>query len=206
MRPLAGRNSAGLGWPEKEQDAFIRMQFDAQTRHYRESFPNATYSLIRVDGEPAGRLIVNRADNAIVIVDITLAPKFRRIGIGGGLVRRLLDEADADRLRVRCHVLKNSDARRFWERAGFVAQADDGMYAAMERAPRPRHSDRGGAVRPCSSQHGPGCGVHLDSACVSTPSTGASSGGRRSRRRCGGKDRTSLPGWIGRPVLVVNTR
>jgi GNAT superfamily N-acetyltransferase len=126
---------AGLGWSEKEQDAFIRMQFDAQTRHYRESFPNATYSVICVDGEQAGRLIVNRADDAILIVDITLAPKFRHIGIGGALVRRLLDEADAGRLRVRCHVLKNSDARRFWERAGFVAQADDGVYVAMERAP-----------------------------------------------------------------------
>src|SRR5580693_7112036 len=75
---------AGLGWSEKEQDAFIRMQFDAQTRHYRGSFPNATYSVICVAGEQAGRLIVHRADNAIVIVDITLAPKFRRVGIGGG--------------------------------------------------------------------------------------------------------------------------
>jgi GNAT superfamily N-acetyltransferase len=127
---------AGLGWSEKEQDDFIRMQFDAQTRHYRESFPDATYSVVCVAGERAGRLIVNRADNAIVIVDITLAPKFRRIGIGGSLVRRLLDEADTDRLRVRCHVLKNSDARRFWERAGFVARAEDGVYVAMERAPQ----------------------------------------------------------------------
>jgi hypothetical protein len=84
---------AGLGWSEKEQDAFIRMQFDAQTRHYRRTFPHAAYSVIRVDGERAGRLIVNRADDEIVIVDITLTPEFRRIGVGGGLVRRLLPEA-----------------------------------------------------------------------------------------------------------------
>jgi GNAT superfamily N-acetyltransferase len=89
-----------------------------------------------VDGERAGRLIVNRADNEIVIVDITLTPKFRRIGVGRGLVRRLLDEADARRVRIRCHVLQRSNARRFWERAGFVAQGGDGVYVAMERAPQ----------------------------------------------------------------------
>jgi GNAT superfamily N-acetyltransferase len=88
-----------------------------------------------VDGERAGRLIVNRADNEIVIVDITLTPKFRRIGIGRGLVQRLL-EADARRVRIRCHVLQHSNARRFWERAGFVAQGGGGVYVAMERAPQ----------------------------------------------------------------------
>ena len=125
----------GLGWSEKEQDAFIRMQFDAQTRHYRQAFPNAAYSVICVDGERAGRLIANRTDDETVIVDIALIPDFRRIGAGGGLVRRLLDEADAGHLRVRCHVLQDSDARRFWKRAGFVAQGGDGMYVAMDRAP-----------------------------------------------------------------------
>jgi hypothetical protein len=43
----------GLGWPGHHHDAFIRMQFDAQTRHYRDSFPDAAYSVICVDGEPA---------------------------------------------------------------------------------------------------------------------------------------------------------
>ena len=130
----------GLGWSGKQQDAFIRMQFDAQTRHYRESFPDATYSVICVDGERAGRLIVNHADDQILIVDIALLPEFRRIGIGGGLVRRLLDQADAGHLPVRCHVLHDSTARRFWERAGFSVQGRDGVYLAMERAPQARPS------------------------------------------------------------------
>ena len=126
----------GLGWPAKQQDAFIRMQFGAQTRHYRESFPDATYSVICVDGEPAGRLIVNHADDQILIIDIALLPEFRRTGIGRALVRRLLDQADAGHLPVRCHVLRGSTARRFWEHAGFDAQGRDGVYLAMERAPQ----------------------------------------------------------------------
>ena len=128
----------GLGWSEEQQDAFIRMQFDAQTRHYRESFPDATYSVICVDGEPAGRLIVNHSDDQILIVDIALLPEFRRIGVGGRLVRRLLEQADAGHLPVRCHVLHDSAARRFWEHAGFAAQGRDEVYVAMERAPQAR--------------------------------------------------------------------
>jgi GNAT superfamily N-acetyltransferase len=127
---------AAAGWSEKETDTFIGMQFDAQTRHYRQAFPNATYSVICVDGERAERLIVNRADNEIVIVDITLTPQSRRTGVGSGLVRRLLNEADAGRLPVRCHVLQASSARRLWERAGLIAHGSDGVYVAMERAPQ----------------------------------------------------------------------
>lgn len=85
---------AGLGWSAAQQDAFIRMQFDAQTRHYRASFPDACYSVIWVGGERAGRLIVNRSDDEIRIVDIALLPEFRGAGVGGWLVRRLLDQAD----------------------------------------------------------------------------------------------------------------
>jgi GNAT superfamily N-acetyltransferase len=130
----------GLGWSEQQQDAFIRMQFDAQTRHYRESFPDAACSVICVDGERAGRLIVNRAADQIIIVDIALLPRFRRIGVGARLVRRLADQADASRLRLRCHVRQDSTARQFWEHAGFVAQSRDGAYVAMERAPQGQSS------------------------------------------------------------------
>ncbi len=91
-----------------------------------------------MDGERAGRLIVNRAGDQIIIVDIALLPEFRRIGVGSGLVRRLLEQADAGHLRVRCHVLHDSTARRFWEHAGFAAQGRDGVYVAMERASQTR--------------------------------------------------------------------
>jgi GNAT superfamily N-acetyltransferase len=129
---------AGLGWSQTEEDAFIGMQFRAQSSHFASAFPTAAYSVICVDGERAGRLIADRPGHEIIIVDITVAPEFRGLGIGGGVVRRLLDEADADCLPVRCHVLRGSAARRFWERAGFVARDDDGVYVAMERDGRNR--------------------------------------------------------------------
>jgi ribosomal protein S18 acetylase RimI-like enzyme len=124
---------SGLGWPEAQLDAFIRMQFDAQARHYGAAFPDAAHSVIAVCGEPAGRLIVDRSDGEIRIVDIALLPEYRRAGIGTGLVRDLLDEADQRGLPVRCHVAVGNDAVGFWERLGLVAGHHDDVYIAMER-------------------------------------------------------------------------
>jgi len=110
------------------------MQLDAQTRHYRSVHPTAAHSVITVGGEPAGRLIVDRSDREIRIVELALLPPFRRAGVGSELVRPLLEEADAAGLPVRCHVEQSNDARRFWERLGLVAVGLDGAHMAMERA------------------------------------------------------------------------
>lgn len=124
---------SGLGWPQANVDAFIRMQFDAQARHYGAVFPEAGYSVITVSGEPAGRLIVDRSDSEIRIVDIALLPQFRGAGVGTAIVRELLEEADECGLPVRCHVAVGNDARRFWERLGLRAGGHHDAYIAMER-------------------------------------------------------------------------
>ena len=63
-----------LGWSESELSAFICMQFDAQTLHFTRVFPGADNLLVLVDDEPAGRLLVDRSDTQICIVDIALSP------------------------------------------------------------------------------------------------------------------------------------
>jgi ribosomal protein S18 acetylase RimI-like enzyme len=122
-----------LDWSEAQADAFIRMQFDAQTRHYRAHYPQASHVVIAVGGEPAGRLIVDRSTKEIRIVDLALLSEFRRAGVGSWLVRLLFEEADAKGLPVRCHVEQSNDARRFWEQLGLVARGLDGVHVAMER-------------------------------------------------------------------------
>ena len=90
------------------------MQFSAQTRHYRGSFPDATYSVICVDGEPAGRLIVSRSDDEMVVVDLALVPGFRRIGIGVARpqVQRPFDAGPGLRQRhCVCHIDRHRGAQ-----------------------------------------------------------------------------------------------
>ena len=116
-------------------EAFVRMQFEAQSRHYKASYPSAEHSVVLVDGKPAGQLVVDRSGAEILVVDIALLPRFRNAGVGSALVAGLLDEADEAGLPVRCHVWQADDgARRFWERHGLVAQGVGGAHVAMVRA------------------------------------------------------------------------
>jgi GNAT superfamily N-acetyltransferase len=124
---------AVLGWTPEQVDHFVSMQYQAQTRHYRQQYPGAAFSIITAAGESAGRLIVARSEQDILIVDIALLPLYRAAGIGGILVRRLLAEADEAGIPLRCHVEQSNPARGFWQHLGLLTTRVDGAHVLMER-------------------------------------------------------------------------
>src|SRR3954447_16209862 len=72
-----------VNWSDEQKDAFLRMQFQAQTAHYRVYYPHAEYYVIQRDQTtPIGRLIIDRASDSMLIVDIALLPEYRGVGIG----------------------------------------------------------------------------------------------------------------------------
>jgi ribosomal protein S18 acetylase RimI-like enzyme len=93
-----------------------RQQFDAQDAWNRGSYRGATF------------------DREIRIVDIALLPEYRGKGIGNGLLRDLLAEADADRESVTIHVERLNPALRLYERLGFAVAEDKGVYLFLEAA------------------------------------------------------------------------
>ncbi len=124
-----------MPWDEKQKDAFLRAQFDAQDRWYHENYTGASFDVVLVDGERAGRLYLNRGDSEIRIVDIALLPEHRGNGIGSALLRDLLAEADAAGKRVTIHVERLNPALRLYERLGFSVAEDKGVYLFLERPP-----------------------------------------------------------------------
>jgi len=121
-----------VDWSADQKAEFVRMQFDAQDAYYREHYEPRTFDVIEVDDEPAGRLYVARWEDEIRIVDIALLPEYRRRGIGTELLRQVLDEGARDGKRVSIHVELNNPARRLYERLGFVAVEERGLYLLME--------------------------------------------------------------------------
>ncbi len=115
-------------------DAFLRMQFDAQSRHYGASYPNACDLIITVSDRPAGRILVDESATEILIIDLALLPEYRGIGVGAKLVRRMFESADANQLAIRCYVGTQSDARAFWDHLGFEELGSTGAHLMMERA------------------------------------------------------------------------
>jgi len=124
-------------WDEGQKDAFLRAQFDAQDAWWRESYKGASFDVVVVDGEPAGRLYVHRGASELRIVDIALLPEHRGSGIGTALLDNLLAEADAAGKSVTIHVERMNPALRLYERLGFALAEDKGVYLFLERPARP---------------------------------------------------------------------
>ncbi len=130
---------AQVGWDEAQKAAFLRMQFDAQARYYREHYAGAQFLVILAEDQPAGRLYVIRWPAEIRIMDIALLPEHRGAGIGTKLLGDLISEAEASGKPLSIHVERfNVRALRLYERLGFEEVADKGVYLLMERSPEAR--------------------------------------------------------------------
>jgi ribosomal protein S18 acetylase RimI-like enzyme len=123
---------AAVPWTEEEKAAFLRMQFAAQHRYYRESYTSSRFDVVLVDGHPAGRLYVARWPGELRIIDIALLPEFRRRGTGTALLRSLLEEGAARGVPVRIHVERQNPALALYERLGFRLLEDRGVHLFLE--------------------------------------------------------------------------
>lgn len=126
---------AVVPWTEAEKVAFLNVQFEAQHKYYQEVFPDAEFSILERDGEPIGRLYLDRREDEHRLIDIALLPEFRGQGLGGELMRGVLDEAASGGKMVRIHVEQNNPAMRLYERLGFEKIEDQGVYWLMEWRP-----------------------------------------------------------------------
>jgi ribosomal protein S18 acetylase RimI-like enzyme len=123
---------ARVPWEPAQQEAFLRMQFDAQLQHYRTHNPEASHDLILRDGVPIGRLYVARREREIRILDITLLPDFRHQGIGTPLIKELMVEAAGAGQPLTIYVESFNPSLRLFERLGFKKIEDDGINRLME--------------------------------------------------------------------------
>jgi ribosomal protein S18 acetylase RimI-like enzyme len=132
-----------FGWSEAQQKTFLGMQYQAQRRSYLAQVPAAEYSIIQVDHVAAGRLIVDRSGDVILLMDISLLPAYRGAGIGTSLMHDLLAEAARAGKPVRLHVEQSNRARHLYERLGFAQTADGEIYDEMTWRPRAELAESG---------------------------------------------------------------
>lgn len=136
MRTLYGTTRAAemalVPWAPEQKLAFLDMQFRAQRLSYLNEYPHAEYYLIELSGQPAGRMIVDRSGKTMLLMDIALLPEFQRRGIGTMLIRALQGEALRSGRALRLHVETFNPALRLYERLGFRAVGEIGIYLEME--------------------------------------------------------------------------
>ena len=123
---------AMVPWTTEQQQAFIRAQFNAQQDHYAKKYPAASHDIILSNDRQVGRLYVARLDQEIRIVDITVIPAERNVGIGSYLIKQLLDEANRTGKVTRIYVEEFNPSLRLFERLGFSISEQHGIHLLME--------------------------------------------------------------------------
>lgn len=118
---------------EASRAAFIVSQFDLQDTHYRSHCPTATFDVIECAGERVGRIYVHRRHDEIRLMEITVAPAFRRRGIARRLLAALIAEGDATGVPIGLHVEPDNHARAWYGRLGFRHHSDGGVYQFLLR-------------------------------------------------------------------------
>jgi RimJ/RimL family protein N-acetyltransferase len=133
---------AQVPWSAQQKEAFLRMQFEAQLLHYRTHNPDATYDIILLKGQPAGRLYVARREKEIRILDITVLPENRNQGLGTPVIRDLMNEAAATGKALTIYVESFNPSLRLFERLGFSKAEEDGVLYLMQWRDRVPQAER----------------------------------------------------------------
>lgn len=123
---------AGVPWTPDQKASFLHMQFEAQHQYYQEHYADASFDVILVDAEAAGRLYVARWPRDVRVVDIALLPSFRGRGIGTRVLLGLQEEAADSNRSLSIHVERMNPALSLYERLGFRIAEDKGVYYFME--------------------------------------------------------------------------
>jgi ribosomal protein S18 acetylase RimI-like enzyme len=126
----------GFGWNAVQQEAFFRMQFNAQQQWYQSAYSTAENQIIEKDHEPIGRIIVQREAGTWRLLDISLLPQHRGQGIGGELIRNLIKECGAAGAVLQLQVVNTNPAQRLYTRLGFIKTGQDQIYTQMELRPQ----------------------------------------------------------------------
>jgi ribosomal protein S18 acetylase RimI-like enzyme len=126
---------SALGWAAAQQEAFLRMQFNAQQQWYAATYSTAESQIIEQADRPIGRIIVQHERDIRRLVDISLLPEHRGHGIGGELIRALIKECGASGAVLQLQVLNTNPAQRLYTRLGFIKTGEDQLYTQMELRP-----------------------------------------------------------------------
>ena len=131
---------AQFGWDAAEQQAFITLQSQMQTRSYAMQYPNAEHSVIKYRGQSAGRVIVDRTAAAVSLTDIAILPEFRGQGIATTVIKRLKEEAARTGRDIELTVERmNANAFQLYRKLGFEVTGENQVHLAMKWSPTKNH-------------------------------------------------------------------
>jgi ribosomal protein S18 acetylase RimI-like enzyme len=118
-------------WTTEQKAQFLAMQFEAQTWHYSQEYDPAGFFVIEHEARPVGRLYRELQGSDVHIIDISIVPEMRGLGLGTMLLQEILDEAASQKRTASIYVEHFNPARRLYDRLGFREIGENGVYHLM---------------------------------------------------------------------------
>lgn len=122
---------AGASLSEAQLTQLLRSQFDIQTRHYQQAYPDPEFFILEWQNQPVGRLYLAHLPNEIRLIDIALLPSFQGQGIGSQVLIDLISTYSSQSKPISLHVEKQNPALHLYLRLGFKIVADRELYWFM---------------------------------------------------------------------------
>lgn len=155
MLRLAARNGRGYGGLHltRVPPGGLGAAAVAGSHPYRDHLDPSRQRIVVVDGRDVGVLAVERRPDGFFIDNLQVLPAAQGRGLGGAIVRDVMDEAFGPGLPVSLRVTRVTRARRLYERLGFRETGRTETHLLMTASPpaddlhaAPRR--RGGAMDP----------------------------------------------------------
>ncbi len=121
------KEMAVVSWSDEQKRVFLEMQFQAQHNYYLSRYPNASYSIINLDGQPIGRLYIERQVDKIKILDITVLPEYRNRGVGTKLITEITQAGEQAEKPVQIYIENYNPSANLFSRLGFHPVAEEGI-------------------------------------------------------------------------------
>ena len=114
-------------------EQLIAMQQRMQSHGYRQAYPHAAYLILQHGDTPIGRLVLERQDQLLHLVDIAILPAAQGQGAGSAVLRGLQAQAGAQQCRIHLAVNKsNAAARALYQRLGFRPRGENDVQEQLE--------------------------------------------------------------------------
>ena len=111
----------------------IAMQQRMQSHGYRQAYPHAASLILQHGDTPIGRLVLERQDQLLHLVDIAILPAAQGQGAGSAVLRGLQAQAGAQQCRIHLAVNKsNAAARALYQRLGFRPRGENDVQEQLE--------------------------------------------------------------------------
>lgn len=124
-----------LGLPADTLLSLVEMQWRAQLAGYAHQFPARESTVVLLDGEPIGRLLIERRPQAIHLIDIAVISPARGHGIGTWLLQHLCRQADTAQQTIDLLVRPGNPALKLYQRQNFFVTETTHADLRMERLP-----------------------------------------------------------------------